>query len=134
MNENKNNAGKLSAKRVLTLFCAALLILGAVMLAGCTAVVIILVLLFLGGCVSTAKRYISVSENIPGRSRISGYVGFILFIGAIFSVIGAIGWIVMLFTTGIDLAVYAVSAAGTAVYQFCLSRFIHRSRKALKGI
>jgi iron complex transport system substrate-binding protein len=36
LNENKNNAGKLSAKRVLTLFCAALLILGAVMIAGCT--------------------------------------------------------------------------------------------------
>ena len=103
-------------------------------LAGCTAVVIILVLFFLGGCVSTAKKYISVSENIPGRSRISGYVGFILFIGAIFSAIGAISWIVASIAGSADLIVYGASAAATAVYQFCLSRFIHRSRKALKGI
>ena len=59
---------------------------------------------------------------------------FILFVGGIFSVIGAIGWIVMLFNTGADLAVFAVSSAGTAVYQFALSKFIGRSKKALKSV
>ena len=81
-----------------------------------------------------AEADVSVSENIPGRSRISGYVGFILFIGAILSAIGAISWIVASIAGSADLIVYGASAAATAVYQFCLSRFIHRSRKALKGI
>lgn len=107
---------------------------GLYVVAGVTAVIYLFVFLFLGGCVSTAKKYISVSENIAGRSRISGFVRFILFVGGIFSVIGAIGWIVMLFNTGADLAVYAVSSAGTAVYQFALSKFIGRSKKALKSV
>ena len=103
-------------------------------IAGVTAVVYILVFSFLGGVISTLKRYISVSENRSGRSRISGFVRFILFVGGIFSVIGAIGWIVMLFTTGADLAVFAVSSAATAVYQFALSKFIGRSKKALRSV
>ncbi len=102
--------------------------------AGVIAVIYLFVFLFLGGCVSTAKRYVSVSENRSGRSRISGFVGFILFVGGIFSVIGTAGWIAMLFNTGADLAVFAVSSAATAVYQFALSRFIGRSKKALKTV
>ena len=39
-------------------------------LAGVTAVIYIFVFLFLGGCVSIAKRYISVSENRSGRSPV----------------------------------------------------------------
>ena len=107
---------------------------GLYILAGVTAVVYLFVFLFLGGCVSTAKRYVSVSENRSGRSRISGFVRFILFVGGIFSVIGTAGWIAMLFNTGADLAVFAVSSAATAVYQFALSRFIGRSKKALKSV
>ena len=102
--------------------------------AGALAVIYIFVFSFLGGVISTLKRYISVSENRSGRSRISGFVRFILFVGGIFSVIGAIGWIVMLFTTGVDLVVFAVSSAATAVYQFTLSKFIGRSKKALKSV
>ena len=101
--------------------------------AGVIAVILLFVFLFLGGAVSTLKKYISVSENIPGKSRISGFVRFFLFVGGIFSVIGAAGWIIMLFNTGADLAIFAVSSAATAVYQFALSRFIGRSKKVLKA-
>lgn len=103
-------------------------------IAGMTAVIYLFVFLFLGGCVSIAKRYISVSENRSGRSRISGFVRFIIFVGGIFSVIGTAGWIGMIFSTGADLAVYAVSSAAGAVYQFALSRFIGRSKKMLKTV
>lgn len=107
---------------------------GFYILAGFTALVYILVFCFLGGCLSTLKRYISVSENRSGRARISGYAAVILFIGAVFSAIGAVTCIISVFTTGADMAVYAVSAAASAVYQFCLSKFIFRSKKALKTV
>ena len=102
--------------------------------AGFTAVIFLIVFCFLGGCISTLKRYISVSENTPGKSRISGFVRFILFVGGIFSVIGALGWIFAVFTTGADLVIFALSAAATAVFQFALSKFIGRSKKALKAV
>lgn len=101
---------------------------------GFTAVVFLIVFCFLGGCVRTLKSYISVSENTPGKTRISGFVRFILFVGGIFSVIGALGWILAVFTTGADLVIFALSAAATAVYQFALSSFIGRSKKALKTV
>ena len=96
--------------------------------------VFLIVFCFLGGCVRTLKSYISVSENTPGKTRISGFVRFILFVGGIFSVVGALGWILAVFTTGADLVIYALSAAATAVYQFALSSFIGRSKKALKTV
>ncbi len=101
---------------------------------GFTALVYIILFSFLGGCIRILKRYISVSENTAGRSRISGFVRFILFVGGIFSAIGAVGWIVATFNTGADLVIFAISAAATAVYQFALSRFIGRSKKALRTV
>lgn len=112
-------------------------------LTGLTAVVYIFMFLFLGGCISTVKRYISVSQNRSGRSRISGFVGVLLFIGGILSAL----FVIVLVGAGIALAseydsamfivvaaVMSVSSIVTAIYRFALSTFIFRSKKALKTV
>ena len=112
-------------------------------LAGFTALVYVIMFCFLGGCISTVKRYISVSQNRSGRSRISGFAALLLFIGGLFSalfVITTIGAGIAL-SSEYDSAAFiviavimAVSSIVRAVYQFALSSFIFRSKKALKTV
>ncbi len=103
-------------------------------LIGLTALVYVFMFCFLGGCISTVKRYISVSRNSSGRSRISGFVALLLFIGGILSAFSAIAWVGMGIATAPQLIAYAVTYIFTAIYQIALSLFIFRSKKALKTV
>ena len=98
------------------------------------AVIFLLILLFLCGVLSTLKKLISVSENSPARGKISGYVGFWLYVGGVFSALGALGSIALIFTAGPGAVPAVLSCVASAVFSFALGRFLFRSKKELKAL
>jgi hypothetical protein len=103
-----------------------------VMTAVC-AVIFVLVLLFLCGVVSTLKKLISVSENSVSRGKVSGYVGFWLYVGGVFAALGALGMIAAVFAFGAESLTAFCSCGASAVFSFALARFLFRCKKELKA-
>jgi hypothetical protein len=98
------------------------------------AVVFLLVLLFLCGAVSTLKKLISVSENSGKRGRVSGYVGFWLYVGGVLAALGTLGTVAAVVALSPSTLPGFLSCAGSTVYSFALGRFIFRCRKELKTV
>ena len=77
---------------------------------------------------------ISVSENSEKRGRVSGYVGFWLYVGGVFAALGTLGTVAAIVALSPSTVPGFLSCAGSTVYSFALGRFIFRCKKELKTV